>query len=167
MLTIDLASGAHQARVQAALMRTPQGGRLHVGEGSFAVTATPPVDGCIELTLDGVRQRVHVVQHGDVAHVHVAGRTWRVTLHDPVKDASTSSAESDQCSAPMPGTVIALHVKPGDRVTSGQALVVIESMKMQMTLDAARDGVVAEVCCAVGESFERDTPLVRLEPTKE
>jgi acetyl/propionyl-CoA carboxylase alpha subunit len=167
MLTIDLESGAHRERLQVALVRRAGGGQLLVNGHWLDIAAAPPLRDCIDLTVEGVRHRVHVVQRGDVAHVHVGGRAWRITLHDPVKDASKASAQADQCSAPMPGTVIAVHVKPGDRVTSGQPLVVIESMKMQMNLDAERDGTVAEVCCAVGDSFEREATLVRLEPAKE
>jgi biotin carboxyl carrier protein len=55
----------------------------------------------------------------------------------------------------------------GDRVTAGQTMIVIESMKMQLNLDAARDGVVAEIPCAKGEVFDRDALLVRLEEKEE
>jgi biotin carboxyl carrier protein len=166
MWTLDLASGAFQQHVQASWVRTAEGGRLRVGEQLSTVTATQPLNGRLELTLDGVRHVAHVVQQGAHAMVHVAGRTWKVTLQDPLADAAQASAAADRCAAPMPGTVIALHVQPGDRVSSGQVLVVIESMKMQMNLDAARDGIVAEVCCQVGKSFERDAPLVRLQPAQ-
>ena len=45
----------------------------------------------------------------------------------------------------MPGKVLAVNIKPGDSVTKGQALVVLEAMKMEHALTAPRDGVIAEV----------------------
>jgi len=52
-------------------------------------------------------------------------------------------------------------------VAAGQVLMVIESMKMQMNLEAARDGVVAEINCARGEVFDRDAVLIRLAPKED
>ena len=53
--------------------------------------------------------------------------------------------------APMPGSIIALHVKPGDPVKSGQPVVVLESMKMHNELVAPVDGVVRSLQCKVGD----------------
>jgi biotin carboxyl carrier protein len=67
----------------------------------------------------------------------------------------------------MPGTVVEVTVAVGDEVSQGQRLVVIESMKMQSELVAERDGVVASVFRAVGDTFDRGAPLVSLEPEEE
>jgi 3-methylcrotonyl-CoA carboxylase alpha subunit len=45
----------------------------------------------------------------------------------------------------MNGTVVALNVKPGDRVTAGQTLVIMEAMKMEHAIKAAADGLISEV----------------------
>jgi len=70
---------------------------------------------------------------------------------------------SDAITAPMPGKIIALNCGAGDAVSEGDALVVMEAMKMEQTLTAPRDGVVAEVGAAVGELVTDGTVLVRLE----
>ena len=62
----------------------------------------------------------------------------------------------------MPGKVIALHVKAGEAVKAGQALAVMEAMKMEHTLAAPRDGVVAELLCAVGEQVGEGAELLKL-----
>jgi len=67
----------------------------------------------------------------------------------------------------MPGKIIALNVKAGDAVSEGDALVVMEAMKMEQTLTAPRDGVVAETGAAVGELVTDGTILVQLEETEE
>jgi 3-methylcrotonyl-CoA carboxylase alpha subunit len=63
----------------------------------------------------------------------------------------------------MPGRVIAVFVEPGARITSGQALLVVEAMKMEHSLRAPRDGVVASVVCKVGDQVEEGRELVVLE----
>ena len=73
------------------------------------------------------------------------------------------NASSDAITAPMPGKIIALNCAAGDAVSEGDALVVMEAMKMEQTLTAPRDGVVAEVGAAVGELVTDGTVLVRLE----
>jgi 3-methylcrotonyl-CoA carboxylase alpha subunit len=62
----------------------------------------------------------------------------------------------------MPGKVIAIHVRPGDTVTPGQALAVMEAMKMEHTLTAPRAGTVAEVLYAVGDQVAEGGELLRL-----
>ena len=53
----------------------------------------------------------------------------------------------------MPGVVVSVNAKPGDHVKEGQPLLVIESMKLETSLTAPRDGVVAEMPFAAGDSF--------------
>ena len=62
--------------------------------------------------------------------------------------------------APMPGRVVKLLVKVGDRLQSGQAAVVVEAMKMENELRAPRAGSVHEVRCAEGEAVEAGQDLL-------
>lgn len=64
----------------------------------------------------------------------------------------------------MPATVIDVKVKAGDKVTSGQVVAVLESMKMEINIRAGRDGVVGKVGAVKGLSVEEGTMLVSLEP---
>jgi 3-methylcrotonyl-CoA carboxylase alpha subunit len=77
--------------------------------------------------------------------------------------AGTTKASADTLTAPMPGKIIALNCAAGDAVSEGDALVVMEAMKMEQTLTAPRDGVVAEVGVAVGDLVTDGALLVRLE----
>jgi 3-methylcrotonyl-CoA carboxylase alpha subunit len=69
---------------------------------------------------------------------------------------------SDFLTAPMPGKIIALNCAPGDTVKFGDPLVIMEAMKMEQTLSATRDGIVAEVGAAVGDLVTDGALLVRL-----
>ena len=126
----------------------------------------PAGDG-YELTLEDRTEPMWIVIDGDEVHIHAFGRSWTATLVDPVEAARGGGASGDTTLAPMPGTVVEIAVAAGDEVAQGQRLVVIESMKMQSELVAERDGVVASVFRAVGDTFDRGAPLVALEPEEQ
>jgi 3-methylcrotonyl-CoA carboxylase alpha subunit len=99
----------------------------------------------------------------DAAGIHVfAGRGWHFRCHDPLARASEGPA-SGLTLSPMPGLVKAVFVDAGQQVTAGDRLAVLEAMKMEHTLTAARDGRVAEVLAAPGAQVEAGQPLIRLE----
>jgi acetyl-CoA carboxylase biotin carboxylase subunit len=72
---------------------------------------------------------------------------------------ATASAGRD-LTAPMPATVIKVHVEAGDAVQKGDVMVVLEAMKMELPLRALGDGVVSAVRCREGELVQADTTLV-------
>jgi 3-methylcrotonyl-CoA carboxylase alpha subunit len=78
--------------------------------------------------------------------------------------AAAGAGAADTVEAPMPGTVVRVSVAAGDLVKRGQTLMVIESMKMETTIVAWRDGVVRAVHRPLGATFDRKAPLVTLEP---
>jgi biotin carboxyl carrier protein len=65
--------------------------------------------------------------------------------------------------APMPGLVVRVHAKPGDEVTAGAGLIVLEAMKMENELKAAASGVVKSVRVAPGEAVEKGQVLLEFE----
>ena len=62
----------------------------------------------------------------------------------------------------MPGSIVAVQVAVGDAVTKGQTLLVMESMKMETTIAAPRDGVIEALSYEKGQTFDRDALLVKL-----
>ena len=73
-------------------------------------------------------------------------------------------ADPLQSGAPIPGLVASIAVTVGHKVAKGDKLLLMEAMKMQTTVYAAADGVVAELHCAVGDTVESKDLLVRLRP---
>lgn len=63
--------------------------------------------------------------------------------------------------APMPGTVLSLHVVPGETIRSGQVVLILEAMKMKNSLQAPQDGVVAEVLVQPGQRVNTGDLLIR------
>ncbi len=72
-----------------------------------------------------------------------------------------ASEKTDRLLCPMPGQLVKLHVKAGDRVEAGQPLAVVEAMKMENILFAEQDAVVKEIFCEEGQSLALDDPILR------
>ncbi len=71
----------------------------------------------------------------------------------------SSQVEAGSLLAPMPGTVVRLHVAEGDRVTAGQALLVLEAMKMEHPVVAPHDGLLTTLRVTEGNQVEGGTVL--------
>jgi biotin carboxyl carrier protein len=109
----------------------------------------------------------HAVRRGDVMLVWVHGRTYRFDLVKQTARRATdqaAAAAGGDLTAPMPGTVLKIQVVDGEEFAAHQPLIIMESMKMEMTLSSPRPGRVREVRCAKGQLVEMGAVLVTLEP---
>jgi acetyl-CoA/propionyl-CoA carboxylase, biotin carboxylase, biotin carboxyl carrier protein len=79
-----------------------------------------------------------------------------------VGDADSAASGDASLEAPMPGTVVQLRVQPGTVVSAGETLVVMESMKMEISIAAPRDGSIAAVFVAAGDQVDRGATLIEL-----
>jgi acetyl-CoA/propionyl-CoA carboxylase biotin carboxyl carrier protein len=79
-----------------------------------------------------------------------------------VGDDESAASGDASLEAPMPGTVVQLRVQPGTAVSAGETLVVMESMKMEISVAAPRDGSIAAVFVAAGDQVERGATLIEL-----
>lgn len=116
------------------------------------------------IDVDGLSAEMTIVTFKEQVLIHAFGRSWRLDVVDPSVRALGAGEQSDIASAPMPGVAISVMVKPGDAVAEGQAMVIIESMKMQTEICASRAGTVDQVNVRVGETFPQKAPLVTLVP---
>jgi 3-methylcrotonyl-CoA carboxylase alpha subunit len=98
---------------------------------------------------------------GDI-HVFQDGRHHRFTVSDPYLPPAESAEHHGGLVAPMPGRVLAVQAKPGDAVTRGAPLVIMEAMKMEHTVRAPRAGVIGQVFIEVGEQIKEGTELLVL-----
>ncbi|MDP3339746.1 acetyl/propionyl/methylcrotonyl-CoA carboxylase subunit alpha [Frigidibacter sp.] len=89
--------------------------------------------------------------------------TFTFTPLDPLARLAAAGAGGNVVLSPMPGLVKAVFVAPGQAVVEGERLAILEAMKMEHTLTAARIGIVAEVLAAAGDQVEAGAALVRLE----
>jgi biotin carboxyl carrier protein len=152
------------------LSRRALGFALHLGEAEPQPAAlSPPEHGRTVLRLGATESGATIAAQGDRLFIHLDGVTYEATYRDPVAHfgAAAAAGAGDVAKAPMPGSVVAAPVVVGQQVVAGETLLVIESMKLELSITAERDGVVLAVNVAVGQTFERDAVLVALEPLAE
>ncbi|MES2978647.1 MAG: acetyl/propionyl/methylcrotonyl-CoA carboxylase subunit alpha [Pseudomonadota bacterium] len=99
---------------------------------------------------------------GEAVHVFSPEGATQITVVDLLAHAGVAQHDSGRLTAPMPGKIIAFHVKAGDRVSKGQALAVMEAMKMEHTIAAPGDGLVEELLYAPGDQVAEGADLLRL-----
>ncbi|TXH05896.1 MAG: biotin/lipoyl-binding protein [Nevskiaceae bacterium] len=146
------------------LSRSADGYRLHLADRTLPIDLKTGADGRAWLTLDGEHHEVVIATRGDDVFVHFDGEAYQLRYEHPLKRlaaAGLGSAE-DRVLAPMPGSIVSVSVKAGDAVTKGQILLVMESMKMETTIAAPRDGVIEAVTYDKGQTFDRDALLLSL-----
>ncbi|MBA4177326.1 MAG: 3-methylcrotonyl-CoA carboxylase [Leptothrix sp. (in: Bacteria)] len=140
--------------------------RLAVGEGGVPLpfSARSLGDGRHELHIGPARLTAAVHAQGERYAVFTAAGSALLADHDPLVHAGQGAAEG-RLTAPMPGKVVGFLAAVGDRVEAGQALAVMEAMKMEHTINAPHDGVVQELLYAAGDQVAEGSELLRLETT--
>ena len=145
--------------------RDPGSDRVRVADTLVSVQQDGP--NRFVAPLDGRSERLHAVADGDQVWVHWRGRVFALERIDPTRSPGAPGADAaGTAHAPMPGVVVSLLVVSGQAVAEGDALLVIESMKLQTTIAAAIDGSVAELPFAVGQTFQRGAVLARVQPAE-
>jgi 3-methylcrotonyl-CoA carboxylase alpha subunit len=138
-------------------------GALHlsVDETSGPLVFTQRADG-IDLQFAGRRTLAQVDATGETDHVFTPQGATRIVAIDLLAHAGEGEAEVGRLTAPMPGKVVSFTVKAGDPVKKGQALAVMEAMKMEHTIAAPADGTVAELLYAPGDQVAEGAELLKL-----
>ena len=120
-------------------------------------------DGRLRIEADGARFDAAVVPDGEDRLVFAPGVRRRLRFVDPLAHSGEAHEHAGHLAAPMSGAIVAVHVKPGERVDKGAPLVVLEAMKMEHTIVAPAAGIVVAVNCAVGDRVSEGADLVDLE----
>ncbi len=138
-------------------------GALHLSFGETAGTLTfAAVDSGVDVQYAGHRQTVSVYKHRDVDHVFTAQGATQIVVIDLLAHAGDSQGEGGRLTAPMPGKIVSFSIKVGDKVAKGQALAVMEAMKMEHTIAAPHDGTVTELLYAPGDQVTEGSELIRV-----
>jgi propionyl-CoA carboxylase alpha chain len=137
----------------------------------------------IEVVLDGVSSKTALLEWSD-AHIALAtgevGRSYTLATHGDLHYAHSLLGTSELrevsrfpsalreevhggCLAPMPGKILAVRVEPGQLVKKGEALIILEAMKMEHEVAAPHDGVVRQVLVEVGQQVDTGAVLVVIE----
>jgi acetyl-CoA/propionyl-CoA carboxylase biotin carboxyl carrier protein len=144
-------SGDGEIRVEA--------GRVTAGERSWEAGAVlRGEDGSYRVTLDSVQRR-YAVEVGPEA-IFIARDGHHLELRTERLTRGGEAGMVNGLEAPMPGTVLLVHVADGDAVRAGDVLVVLESMKMELSIAAPHDGVVDGLAVSPGDRVALKQPLL-------
>lgn len=134
-------------------------------EASFEWDAQASAPGrySVRIRLAGADASATVILDGEAIHVFSNGGVRVLQIHDAVAHAEDDGAgHHGGLTAPMPGKIIAISVKAGDKVKGGDTLLVMEAMKMEHTITAPSDGTVEEVFFDVGDQVADGAELISI-----
>jgi 3-methylcrotonyl-CoA carboxylase alpha subunit len=156
--SIEYAGESH-----TALLRTMRGGALELTVDGRAFPMQWSAQGqALDVRIGEQRSLVNVYANGPVAHVFTARGATQIVAIDALAHAGDAQSEGGRLTAPMPGKVVSFAVKAGDVVKKGQALAVMEAMKMEHTIAAPADGTVDELLFAPGDQVTEGSELLRM-----
>ncbi len=136
--------------------------KISLNGKTYALAGESLPDGRLQVNLDGRAFKARAVRDGNDWHVFCEGDYRRLSLK-PELAAIDEDTRTGSLAAPMPGKVIKVMTEAGAKVTKGQALLILEAMKMEHTITAPADGVVKEIHYAAGEQVLEGAELISLE----
>ncbi|MGE4410335.1 MAG: biotin carboxylase N-terminal domain-containing protein [Sphingobium sp.] len=165
----------------AAVLQAAAAALLPTGQTVWAALpgfrANAPARQTVAVAIDGTNYRVECADTDDTnaATLETIGRDrvlflggcgWAVG--EARTDGEGGAAASDGLIlAPMPGRIISIEVAPGDAVTTGQKLLVMEAMKMEQAMVAPFDGIITDLNAQPGAQVKEGTILIRIEKGEE
>lgn len=112
---------------------------------------------------DGQSQTLSLFKGSHSAEIFFGADRYEISAIDPLAVGAHAEEGSEQISAPMPGLIKSILSQDAASLKKGDAILILEAMKMEHRLVAQQDGVLAEVFCAEGDQVEEGTILARME----
>ena len=157
--TLTFRDGERQIAV-GITYRRGGGYSLVLPGGAVRASATRDGEAIVRADLGGHRVQARVVRAGAALHVFGPRGPVVLTLVDPYAGSTDDAHGAGRLTAPMPGAVVAVSVKAGDKVARGARLMVIEAMKMEHAITAPADGLVSAVRFAVGDKVREGEEVI-------
>ena len=140
---------------------------LLLPSGTIAASGRLAGDGQLVAVIGNQRLRADVVRDNNSLDLFVAGQHLRLRCEDRDRSGNRGESASGLLVAPMPGRVISVLVECGADVSKGQALMIIEAMKMEHTIHASADGTVTAVSYGEGDLVEEGVELLAIAPCED
>jgi 3-methylcrotonyl-CoA carboxylase alpha subunit len=144
------------------LLFLEQGLRIALNGKTHEISGERLPDGRLLLRLGSRAFKARTVRDGADWHVFCEGEYAKLSLRHDL-GTGDEDTRAGSLAAPMPGKIIKVMVAAGAKVTKGQALLILEAMKMEHTITAPADGVVKEIQYAAGEQVLEGAELITLE----
>ena len=120
----------------------------------------------VEVTVNGesFSLEIEASQQDQRSYHRRQNSSEQITRQPPLSGAGSSTQSNETVlRSPMPGKVMAITVRPGDSVSEGDEVCVVEAMKMEQSIRAPRNGIVKEIHVQPMDSVNANDPLVELE----
>jgi 3-methylcrotonyl-CoA carboxylase alpha subunit len=134
---------------------------LAIGDSHCNVSHAKLSEGVLSAAFDGTFRRCDAHVSGNRVFLHDDSQRTTLQRVDAFAFVKSTQRADDRVAAPMPGRIVVVRAKPGDTVETGQELLVMEAMKMEIALKAPHAGKIETVSAAVGDFVEADAILVR------
>ncbi len=156
-VTLRHATHTHTIRLRAT---TAGAWAAALPQGEAEIAAEPGPDGETWLRIGSQIHRLRVVRAAGNLVVIEHGANHGFDILDPLAPPPQAAAEGGRLTAPIPARVTRVLVSAGDAVQRGDALLVLEAMKMELTLSAPADGVIEAIRCGVDDMVGEGAELV-------
>jgi len=133
-----------------------------MGAEAYSVQLAACGEERVTLTVNGRRQTLPLILTPGYAWVQTPGGVVDLEIVPLLPRPRPSAEAGGSLRAPMPGSVLAVLVQVGDRVTEGQPLMKLEAMKMEHTIRTAADGVVEAIYFQPGDTVEAEAQLLKI-----
>jgi acetyl-CoA/propionyl-CoA carboxylase biotin carboxyl carrier protein len=135
-------------------------GEYDAGDGPVQAVVTREDGDAFAVSVGGIRRTWAYAFDGDTMWLARDGSAWRVRRAS--SEESSDAAVHGDLRAPMPGQVLLVHVEEGQSVKAGDPVIVMESMKMELTIAAPVDGVIKGISVTRGDMVALDQPLAHV-----
>lgn len=115
------------------------------------------------INIDGKQIKSHAVRVGDLVYVHIFGRHFVLEDFSDQDMTEIAGLGADNVTSPMPGSIIKIMVEEGQKVKTGQPLIILEAMKMENEVKAPADSVIESIKVSTGQQVGSGEVLIEFE----
>lgn len=135
---------------------------IKIGQQSYAVQIVDLETRPVIVDVDGEKFEVWPEEEAQAQHtIKPQSETTRGTAIPCPPEPLPQAVASPKCvTAPIPGVIVAITIKPGQSVKRGEEICVLEAMKMKNSIRAARDGVIETIAVTVGDQVRHGQTLI-------
>ncbi len=132
----------------------------------FAANARMANENTMVFRHNGKTKTAYIASDDEHFYAFIDGRQFqfdKVTEEELSFEAAGASADREEILPPMPGSVVKLECEAGQKVSAGDALIIVEAMKMETALYASIDGVVTEINVEAGQQVDSNKVMIVVE----
>jgi biotin carboxyl carrier protein len=143
--------------------------RINLGDEEYVVDSSPISENCLSLLVNGKTFTVYFAEAAGKRYFSIGGEQFCIqeTKEESVTSSGADSAgveEAPVAASPMPGKVVKLLVKEGDKVAKGQGLVIVEAMKMENEIKSPVNGTVEKISFSPGDLVDAAQAIIEIAP---